>query len=33
MNAITYEVPEMSCRHCVEAISEELALVAGYEAR
>lgn len=31
MNAITYEVPEMSCRHCGETISEELTLVAGVD--
>jgi copper chaperone CopZ len=29
MNQIIYAVPDMSCRHCVDAISEELMQVPG----
>jgi len=31
MNKITYEIPDMSCRHCVTAVSEELAQVPGVD--
>jgi copper chaperone len=31
MNQIVYGVPDMSCRHCVAAVSEELAQVPGVD--
>jgi copper chaperone CopZ len=31
MNQIVYAVPDMSCHHCVNAVSEELAQVPGVE--
>ena len=31
MNQIVYAVPDMSCRHCVNAVSEELMQVPGVE--
>jgi len=31
MNQIVYAVPDMSCRHCVNAVSEELTQVPGVE--
>jgi copper chaperone len=31
MNEIAYEVPDMSCQHCVTAVSEELTQVPGVD--
>jgi copper chaperone CopZ len=31
MNAITYTVPDISCQHCVDAVSSELAQVPGVD--
>ena len=31
MSEITYTVPEMSCGHCEQAVSSELAQVAGVQ--
>jgi Copper chaperone len=31
MTEFAYAVPEMSCQHCVHAVSEELARVPGVE--
>ena len=31
MSEITYTVPDMSCGHCKQAVSSELAQVAGVE--
>ena len=31
MNQIAYAVPDISCQHCVNAVSEELAEVPGVE--
>ena len=31
MNQIVYAVPEMSCKHCVNAVSDELTQVPGVE--
>ena len=31
MNQISYAVPDMSCQHCVNAVSEELTQVPGVD--
>ena len=31
MNKIAYNVPDMSCQHCVTAVSEELTQVPGVD--